>query len=203
MCKQVPYNRKIEGVCGGGGEGGAGDDGTRRLSSVFPPPIVPRTLSFSFSRGPFLERPGNFSGAKAHFKIQTSWIVAHFLAHKPILLPQLVLSSYYFQSYWNFALEYKHFKHKTAFRARKVTGAFEKQASALPRINSARGPGGTSTLQVQRSNRLATLPPKRRQTWTSLQNVLPIQQQRALFAGPYKYIQPCKSYLHLCFKNKN
>ena len=68
MCKQVPYNRKIEGA--GVGEGG--DDGKRRLSSVFPLPIVPRTLSFAFSRGPFLERPGNFSGAKANFKIQTS-----------------------------------------------------------------------------------------------------------------------------------
>ena len=201
MCKQVPYNRKIEGA--GWGGGGWADDRKRRLSSVFPLPIVPRTLSFSFSRGPFLERPGNFSGAKANFKIQTSWTVAHFLAHKPILLPQLVVSSYYSQNYWNFALEYKHFKHKTAFQARKVTGAFEKQASALPRINSARGQGGTSTLQVQRSNRLATLPPKRRQTWRSLQNVLPIQEHQALFAGPYKYIQPCKSYLHLRFKNKN
>ena len=69
MCKQAPYNRKIEGA---GVGGGGGDDGKRRLSSVFPLPIVPRTLSFSFSRGPFLEKPGNFSGAKANFKIQTS-----------------------------------------------------------------------------------------------------------------------------------
>ena len=33
--------------------------------------------------GPFLERPGNFSGAKANFEIKTCWIVAQFLAHKP------------------------------------------------------------------------------------------------------------------------
>ena len=111
--------RIIEKIEGAGGGGGGSDDRKRRLSSVFPFPIVPHTLSFSFL-GPFLQRPGNFSGAKANFKIQTSWLVAHFLAHKPILLPQLVVSSYYSQNYWNFALEYKHFKHKTAFRARKV-----------------------------------------------------------------------------------
>ena len=35
--------------------------------------------------GPFLERPGNFSGPKAKFKIQTTSIVAQFLAdHKPV-----------------------------------------------------------------------------------------------------------------------
>ena len=72
MCKQLPYNRKIEGAGVGGWGGGQGEDGKRRLSSVFPLPIVPRTLSFSFSRGPFLERPDNFSGAKANFKIQIS-----------------------------------------------------------------------------------------------------------------------------------
>ena len=33
---------------------------------------------------PFLERPGNFSGAKANFEIETCWIVAQFLAHKPV-----------------------------------------------------------------------------------------------------------------------
>ena len=29
------------------------------------------------------------------------------------------------------------------------------------------------------------------------------QQQQALFVGPYKYIQYCKSYLLLRFKSKN
>ena len=29
------------------------------------------------------------------------------------------------------------------------------------------------------------------------------RQQKALFAGPYKYIQYYKSYLYLCFKKKN
>ena len=35
-------------------------------------------------RGSFLERPGNFSGTKANFEIKTCWIVAQFLAHKPV-----------------------------------------------------------------------------------------------------------------------
>ena len=34
--------------------------------------------------GPFLKRPGNFSGPKANFKIKPCWIVLQFLAHKPI-----------------------------------------------------------------------------------------------------------------------
>ena len=34
--------------------------------------------------GPFLERPGNFSGPKANFKFKTCWIAAQFLAHKPV-----------------------------------------------------------------------------------------------------------------------
>ena len=34
----------------------------------------------------------------------------------------------YFKNYWNFDLERKHNKDKTAFRARKVTGTFGKQA---------------------------------------------------------------------------
>ena len=34
--------------------------------------------------GPFLKRPGNFSGPKANFKSKTSWIVPQFLAHEPI-----------------------------------------------------------------------------------------------------------------------
>ena len=34
--------------------------------------------------GPFLEKPGNFSGPNANFKIKTCWIVAQFVAHKPI-----------------------------------------------------------------------------------------------------------------------
>jgi len=33
---------------------------------------------------PVLERPGNFFDLKANFKIKTCWIVAQFLAHKPV-----------------------------------------------------------------------------------------------------------------------
>ena len=36
------------------------------------------------TRGPFLKKPGNFSGPKANFKIKICWIVAQFLAHKPV-----------------------------------------------------------------------------------------------------------------------
>ena len=39
---------------------------------------------YSKARGPFLERPGNFSGPKANFEIKTCLIVAQFLAHKPV-----------------------------------------------------------------------------------------------------------------------
>ena len=35
-------------------------------------------------RGPFLERPRNFLGPKANFKIRICWIGAQFLAHKPV-----------------------------------------------------------------------------------------------------------------------
>ena len=57
--------------------------------------------------GPFLERPGIFSGLKVNFKIKTCWIVAQFLAHKPV------------KNYWNFVRKCKHGKHKTAFRGPK------------------------------------------------------------------------------------
>ena len=39
--------------------------------------------------GPFLERPGNFSGPKANFKITTFWKVAQFLSHKPVTFASL------------------------------------------------------------------------------------------------------------------
>ena len=40
--------------------------------------------------GSFLERPGNFSGPKANFKIKTCWIIAQFLAHKPVNFASLI-----------------------------------------------------------------------------------------------------------------
>ena len=65
--------------------------------------------------GPFLERPGIFSGPKANFKINTCCIVVQFLAHN------------HFQNYLILDLECNRSKHKTAFQARKVTRTFEKQ----------------------------------------------------------------------------
>ena len=38
----------------------------------------------------FLERPGNFSGPKANFKMKTCWIVAQFLAHKQVNFASLI-----------------------------------------------------------------------------------------------------------------
>ena len=38
---------------------------------------------------------------------------------------------YRFQNYWNFDLEYQRDKKKTVFRARDVTGNFEKRAPGL------------------------------------------------------------------------
>ena len=73
-------------------------------------------------RGPFLQRPGNFSSPKANFEVKTCklLIVAQFLAHKPVNFASLTFILPIFQNYWNFDLECKHGKHKTAFRARKV-----------------------------------------------------------------------------------
>ena len=88
--------------------------------------------SINQTRGPFLERPGNFSGPKGNFKIQTSWIVSTVLAHKPVNFASstdcfILLFSEWLKLCFAFA-ECKHNKHKTAFRARKVTGTFEKHA---------------------------------------------------------------------------
>ena len=80
--------------------------------------LVLRDLHFNSTVlwGPFLERPGNFSGMKVNFNC---WIVAQFLAHKPV------------KNYWNFVRKCKHGKHKTAFRARNLTWTFEKRAPGL------------------------------------------------------------------------
>ena len=55
-----------------------------------------------------------------------------FLSHKSILPRQLTISSYYFQSYWNFDLECKLCKHKTALQAR-LTGSFERERASKAR----------------------------------------------------------------------
>ena len=80
------------------------------------------------SRGPFPKRLGNVSGSKANFKIKTYWIVSQFLAHKPAKFASLTDS--FVVSFSKLVdLEFKHGKHKTAFRAQDVTGTFKKQAS--------------------------------------------------------------------------
>ena len=46
---------------------------------------------------------------------------------KAILFRSLITSLYHFPNKWKFDLEWKGFKHKTAFLARTVTGTFEKR----------------------------------------------------------------------------
>ena len=68
-------------------------------------------ISFSILQpwSPFLERPGNFSGAKANFEIKSSWTVPQFLAHKfkPINFASTIDSFdiVSIQNYWNSDLE--------------------------------------------------------------------------------------------------
>ena len=88
----------------------------------------PLLIIGSCCRGPFLARPSNVLGPKEIFKIKTCWIVAQCLAHKPSLIDRFIAL---FSNYWNFDLESKHNKQKTAFRARTVTGTFEKRAPCL------------------------------------------------------------------------
>ena len=94
-------------------------------------------ISFSILQpwSPFLERPGNFSCAKANFEIKSSWTVPQFLAYKfkPINFASIIdsFNIVSFQNYWNSDLECKHGKQKTTFRARKVIGNFEKRASEV------------------------------------------------------------------------
>ena len=59
-------------------------------------------------------------------------MVAQFPAHKPINFASLTDSFIVsFSNYWNFDLECKHCKDKTAFHAWKVTGTFKKQVPGL------------------------------------------------------------------------
>ena len=77
-------------------------------------------------RGPFLQRPGNFSSPKANFEVKTCklLIVAQFLAHKPVNFASLtdVFILPIFKITETLILNAKHGKQKTAFRARKVIG---------------------------------------------------------------------------------
>ena len=74
---------------------------------------------------PFLDRPGNFSCAKANFEIKSSWTVPQFLAHKfkPINFASITdsFNIVSFQNYWNSDVECKHGKHKTTFRAERLS----------------------------------------------------------------------------------
>ena len=75
----------------------------------FFPSVFPFTFFVTFhlrTRGPFLERPDNFSsGPKANFKIKTCWMVAQFLADNPVNSAPLIDSFIVlFSKYWSFDL---------------------------------------------------------------------------------------------------
>ena len=82
-----------------------------------------------------LERPGNFSGPKTNFKIKTCWILAEFLAHKPVSFALLTDSSIvsFLKSLKRWSWICKHGERKPAFWARTVTGTFYKTG---PRIEN-------------------------------------------------------------------
>ena len=85
---------------------------------------------------PFLERPG------------------YNLAHRPVNFASLTdISFHHFQNYRNFDLECKPGHHNSAFRARKVTGTFEKR-SPDPKV--------ASVYFIHVTNRFANC---RRQRW--------------------------------------
>ena len=52
--------------------------------------------------GPFLERPGNFSGPNANFVIKTWCIIAQFLANKPVHFASLTLTDTFIVSFSKF-----------------------------------------------------------------------------------------------------
>ena len=89
--------------------------------------------------GPFLERPGNFSGPKANVwnqnQLNTSTVPSSQTSRFCSLTDILI--------HYNFDLECKPGRHKTAFGARKVTGTFEKRA---PNPNFAATSGSPSFL---------------------------------------------------------
>ena len=67
--------------------------------------------------------------------MKTCWMVAKFLAHKPASSASLTDSFIDSFSTLLIDLECKHSEHKTTFRARKVTGTFEKRASVQINTN--------------------------------------------------------------------
>ena len=74
-------------------------------------------------KGLFLERPGNFSGP--YFEINTCWIVGTVLNSQTGQFASLTAS---FNVPFSKLLEYKHDKHKTAFRAQNGMGTFRNGA---------------------------------------------------------------------------
>ena len=104
--------------------------------------------------GPFLERPGNFSCPKANFEIETCWIVAQFLSHKPAnfasLTDSFIIAFSKLLKLWSWM---QTCKHKTGFRARRVFGSFEKRAPGarflkVPIING-RGKLSPFTVKIE------------------------------------------------------
>ena len=80
-------------------------------------------MKYLRSRGPFLERPGNFSGPKSHFKNHEAFYVESFLCKQVLHLSKAytyVAFQIYKESFWFFSYGIL----KLASRARKLSGDF-------------------------------------------------------------------------------
>ena len=95
------------------------------------------------NRSPFLDRPGNFSGPKANFKVNTCWMVAQFLAQKPVNFASLTDSLIWFSKLM-FETLILNANTKRLSGAEELSEQFEKQAPGLEHPKGTRKYLGTS-----------------------------------------------------------
>ena len=86
------------------------------------PLLVQQACFWLGRRGPFLKRLGNFPGPKANFKVKTCWILAQFLAHKPV-------------NFVSFSKWCKQGKHKQLSRPEKLLGLLRNGHQAWPHFS--------------------------------------------------------------------
>ena len=83
------------------------------------------------TRGPFLERPGNFASPKADFKIKTAQFLAHKPGHFALLTDSFIVS---FAKLLKFDFECKLGKHKQLFRSEKLPGLSRNRPQHLIKV---------------------------------------------------------------------